>query len=166
MYYKAKREYLFALPIDSEHIFCYLIENKKRTNVQNTVKRAGKENRQMSTRNRNTHRAARRNSHRKAHRKYRIKSNFRFITFVVIVLGLAIGAFGFITGSNDAIALDIPTDPVTVEVTAGDTVWDIAEHFKSDDTDTRKAVYEICQANDIQDGSIQSGMILTIPENL
>lgn len=123
----------------------------------------------MSTRSRNTHRAARRNSHRKAHRKYRIKSNFRFITFLVIVMGIAIGAFGFITGSNEAIALDIPKDPVTpitIEVTAGDTVWDIAEHFKSDDTDTRKAVYEICQANDIPDGSIQSGMILTIPENL
>ena len=120
----------------------------------------------MSTRSRNTHRAARRNSHRKAHRKYRIKSNFRFITFLVIVMGIAIGAFGFITGSDEAIALDIPKDSVTVEVTAGDTVWDIAEHFKSDDTDTRKAVYEICQANDIPDGSIQSGMILTIPENL
>ena len=123
----------------------------------------------MSTRSRNTHRAARRNSHRKAHRKYRIKSNFRFITFLVIVIGIAIGAFGFITGSNEAIALDKPADPVTpitIEVTAGDTVWDIAEHFKSDDTDTRKAVYEICQANDIPDGSIQSGMILTIPENL
>ena len=123
----------------------------------------------MSTRSRNTHRAARRNSHRRSHRRYRIKSNFRFITFIVIVLGLAIGAFGFITGSNEAIALDVPNDPVTpitIEVTAGDTVWDIAEHFKSDDTDTRKAVYEICQANDIPDGSIQSGMILTIPENL
>ena len=123
----------------------------------------------MSTRSRNTHRTARRTSHRKAHKRYRIKSNFRFITFLVIVLGIAIGAFGFITGSNEAIALDIPKDsvtPIKIEVTAGDTVWDIAEHFKSDDTDTRKAVYEICQANDIPDGSIQSGMILTIPENL
>ena len=132
-------------------------------------KREGKENRQMSTRSRNTHRTARRTSHRKAHKRYRIKSNFRFITFLVIVMGIAIGAFGFITGSNEAIALDIPKDsvtPIKIEVTAGDTVWDIAEHFKSDDTDTRKAVYEICQANDIPDGSIQSGMILTIPENL
>ena len=127
----------------------------------------------MSTQNmtahRNTYRNTHRRSHRKAHRRYRIKSNFRFITFIVIVLGIAIGAFGFITGSNEAIALDIPKDPVTpitIEVTAGDTVWDIAEHFKSDDKDTREAVYEICQANNIPDGSIQSGMILTIPENL
>ena len=124
---------------------------------------------QDMTTHRNTYRNTHRRSHRKAHRRYRIKSNFRFITFIVIVLGIAIGAFGFITGSNEAIALDIPNDPVTlktIEVTAGDTVWDIAEHFKSDDTDTREAVYEICQANNIPDGSIQSGMILTIPENL
>ena len=57
-------------------------------------------------------------------------------------------------------------DPITIEVTDGDTVWDIAKHFKSDDKEIRKAVYEICQANNIPDGSIQSGMILTIPENL
>ena len=165
MYYKAKHEYLFLFPVDNEHTFCYFIENRKEQ-VFRKRKRAGKENRQMSTGRRNTHRVACRNAHRKAHKRYRIKSNFRFITFLVIVLGIAIGAFGFITGSNEAIALDIPKDSVTVEVTAGDTVWDIAEHFKSDDTDTRKAVYEICQANNIPDGSIQSGMILTIPENL
>ena len=47
-------------------------------------------------------------------KKYRIKSNFRFITFIVIVLGLAVGAFGYITGSNEAIALDQPKEPVTL----------------------------------------------------
>lgn len=110
-----------------------------------------------------------RSTHRRHHRRYRIKSNFRFVTFLVIVLGLVIGTVGFITGSNEAIALDVPGEPVTpvtIEVTAGDTVWDIADHFKSEDKDIRKAVYEICQENDIRDGNIQSGMILTIPENL
>ena len=57
-------------------------------------------------------------------------------------------------------------EKITVEVAAGDTVWDIAEQFKSDGKDVRKAVYEICQANDLHDGEIHSGMILTIPENL
>ncbi len=99
-------------------------------------------------------------------KKYRIKSNFRFITFIVIVLGIAIGAFGYVTGSDETIALDQPKEPVMVEVTAGDTVWDIADHYKSDDKDIRKAVYEICEANGIQDGMIESGMILTIPERL
>jgi len=99
-------------------------------------------------------------------RKYRIKSKFRFITFIVIILGLAIGTFGYISGNHVATALVNPKEQITVEVTAGDTLWEIADHVKSDDTDIRKAVYEICQANDIQDGCIQSGMILTIPENL
>ena len=29
MYYKTKYEYLFAFNVDSEHIFCYRIENGK-----------------------------------------------------------------------------------------------------------------------------------------
>ena len=103
---------------------------------------------------------------KKTNKRYRIKSPFRFIMFVVIILGLAAGTFGYITGFDVSTALEQPGEQITVEVTAGDTVWDIAEHFKSDDTDTREAVYEICQANDLHDGEIHSGMILTIPENL
>ncbi len=99
-------------------------------------------------------------------KKYRIKSPFRFIMFVVIILGLAIGAFGYMSGSDVSTALEQQTEKTTVEVTAGDTVWDIADHFKSDGKDIRKAVYEICQANDIHDGEIHTGMILTIPEDL
>ena len=103
---------------------------------------------------------------KKANKKYRIKSKFRFIMFVVIVLGIAAGTFGYITGLDVSTALEQPGEKITVEVTAGDTVWDIAEQFKSDGKDVRKAVYEICQANDIQDVMIESGMILTIPEDL
>ena len=103
---------------------------------------------------------------KKTNKKYRIKSKFRFIMFVVVVLGIAVGTFGYITGSDVSIAQVQPEDPITVEVTAGDTVWDIAKHFTSNGTDIRKAVYKICEANDLQDAQIHSGMILTIPENL
>ena len=103
---------------------------------------------------------------KRTNKKYRIKSPFRFIMFVVIVLGLAAGAFGYITGFDVSTALEQPNELITVEVTAGDTVWDIADRFKSDGKDIRKAVYEICQANDLHDGEICSGMILTIPEDL
>ena len=99
-------------------------------------------------------------------RRYRIKSKFRFITFVVIILGLTIGAFGYVTGFDVSTALEQPADQITVEVSAGDTVWEIADHVKSDGTDIRKAVYEICQANDLEDGCIESGMILTIPDTI
>ncbi|MCR5034566.1 MAG: LysM peptidoglycan-binding domain-containing protein [Clostridia bacterium] len=103
---------------------------------------------------------------KKTTKKYRIKSKFRFIMFVVIVLGLAAGTFGYVTGNDVSTALEQPGDQITVEVTAGDTVWDIAKHFAGNDTDIRKAVYEICEANDLQDAQIHSGMTLTIPENL
>ena len=103
---------------------------------------------------------------KKTNKKYRIKSKFRFIAFVVIVLGIAVGALGYVTGMDVSTALEQPEDQITIEISAGDTVWDIAEHVASKDTDVRKAVYEICQANDLQDAEIQSGMVLTIPENL
>ena len=102
---------------------------------------------------------------KKTNKKYRIKSKFRFIMFVVIVLGIAVGALGYVTGMDVSTALEQPEDQITIEISAGDTVWDIAEHVTSKDTDIRKAVYEICQANDLQDAEIQSGMVLTIPEN-
>ncbi len=103
---------------------------------------------------------------RKSNKKYRIKSKFRFIAFIVVVLGIAAGTLEYLTGYDVSTALENPGDQITVEVSAGDTVWDIAKHFTSDGKDIRKAVYEICEANDLQDGRIQSGMILTIPENL
>ena len=103
---------------------------------------------------------------KKTNKKYRIKSKFRFIMFLVIVMGIAAGTFGYITGFDVSTALEQPGESITVEVTAGDTVWDIAKHFTSDGTDIRKAVYEICEANNLQDAQIHSGMTLTIPENL
>ncbi len=103
---------------------------------------------------------------KRTNKKYRIKSKFRFITFIVIILGLAVGTIGYITGFDVSTALEQPGEKITVEVTDGDTVWDIARHFKSDGKDIRKAVYEICKANDLHDGEIKSGMTLTIPEDL
>ena len=103
---------------------------------------------------------------KQSHKKYRIKSKFRFITFLVIVIGIAFGTFGYVTGFDVSTALEQPEDQITIEVADGDTVWEIARHFKSDDMDIRKAVFKICKANDLQDGQISAGMILTIPEDL
>lgn len=103
---------------------------------------------------------------RKQHKRYRIKSKFRFITFLVIVIGLTVGLFGYITGFDISTALVRHTNDVHIEILAGDTIWDIADKYKNDNTDLRKAVYEICQANDIHDGAIQEGMTLIIPESL
>ena len=106
---------------------------------------------------------------KKSNRKYRIKSKFRFITFLVIVLGLAAGAIGYatgVTGFGISTALTVKDEPVKVEVFAGDTIWDIADEYKSRDKDIRKAVYQICRLNDLEDGHIEAGMMIEIPENL
>ncbi len=98
-------------------------------------------------------------------KKYRIKSKFRFITFIVIMLGLTIGVFGIVTGQYTSTALTVP-EYTTVQIEAGDTLWDIAREHMDDGTDPRRAVYEICLVNDIDAGDIRPGMILSIPVDL
>ncbi|MBQ6495587.1 MAG: LysM peptidoglycan-binding domain-containing protein [Firmicutes bacterium] len=102
---------------------------------------------------------------RRRTKKYRIKSKVRFITSLIVVLGLCIGLFGFVTGSDTSTAVT-KNGCTTVEICAGDTLWEIAENVKSKDMDTRVVVYEICKANNIKAGDIQPGMILEIPEYL
>ena len=67
-------------------------------------------------------------------KKYRIKSKFRFVTSLVIALGLCIGLFGFITGLNTSTAVT-KSGCTEVEICDGDTLWDIAENIKTDDHD-------------------------------
>ena len=103
----------------------------------------------------------------KGRKKYRIKSPVRFTVFLVIVVGLTVGAFGMISGLYPATALDSqPKDKIVVEVASGDTVWDIAYEYKSTNKDTREAVYEICRENNLKDGYIEEGMKLNIPVSL
>ena len=98
-------------------------------------------------------------------KKYRITSKFRFITSIVVMLMLAIGIFGTISGLNTSRAITKP-QYVQVEVCYGDTLWDIANTYKSDDTDTRKAIFEICKINNIEVSDMSPGMVLSIPEDL
>lgn len=98
-------------------------------------------------------------------KKYRIKSKFRFITSVVIMAGLMIGIIGAVSGLNVSRALT-ETKYKEVQICYGDTLWDIANTYKSDDTDTRKAVFEICKANDIEASDLEPGMTISVPEDL
>ena len=98
-------------------------------------------------------------------KRYRIKSKFRFITSVVIMLGLAITGFNAITGLDTSLALTKP-QYIQVEISYGDTLWEIANEYKSNDTDTRKAVYEICKINDIDADELAPGMVISVPQDL
>lgn len=98
-------------------------------------------------------------------KKYRITSKFRFITSVVIMAGLIIGIMGAVSGLNVSRALT-ETKYKEVQICYGDTLWDIANTYKSDDTDTRKAVFEICKVNDIEASDLEPGMTISVPEDL
>lgn len=98
-------------------------------------------------------------------KKYRIKSKFRFITSLVIMTGLFLGVFGALTGINDSTALTQPKYE-QVYINSGDTLWNIVSKYKNENTDTRKAIYEICQINDINASDLQPGMVISIPEDL
>ena len=98
-------------------------------------------------------------------KKYRIKSKFRFITSMVIIAVLAVAGFNFITGFDQSTALE-KTTYTKVRVVSGDTLWNIADKYKSNSTDPRDAVYRICSINDISASELQPDMILMIPDNL
>lgn len=98
-------------------------------------------------------------------KKYIIKSKFRFITFIVIVIGLICGTFGIITGLDSSEA-STKVEYVAVQIEAGDTLWDIVEEYMDDNTDPREAVYEICRINDIQAADLQPGMVISVPTSI
>jgi len=84
---------------------------------------------------------------------------------MVIMLGLVIAGFNAVTGMDKSLALTKP-QYTQVEITYGDTLWDIANEYKSNDTDTRKAVFEICKINDIEADELAPGMIISVPQDL
>ncbi len=56
-------------------------------------------------------------------------------------------------------------DPVatTYQVTAGDSLWEVAEAHAEDGEDLRAVVYEIKRLNDLSSSIIQPGQVLLVP---
>lgn len=93
---------------------------------------------------------------------YRIKSRLRFTIFVAIMMLSLVTVSNTALGINDASSL---TKPVyaTIQIVAGDTLWDIASRYNQEGNDVRKFVYEICQLNEITADSIYPGQSILIP---
>ncbi len=133
--------------VDLEQIFCYTVFTNKRTYV---YKGQESEGCHMRTQKR---------------KKYRIKSHFRFITSIVIILGLIISGIYALSGLNKSTALT-KTEYAQIEIGYGDTLWEIANEYKSNETDTRKAVYEICKVNNIEASDLTPGTVISVPMDL
>ena len=70
---------------------------------------------------------------RTCRKRYRVTSKFRFITSMVMMIGIMVGIFGLVSGLNVSRAITEP-QYTQVEVCYGDTLWNIANTYKSDDT--------------------------------
>lgn len=104
-------------------------------------------------------------SGKKVRRRTRVKSRARFITFLILTIGLALGTIGFATGINESTA-SVTQDYTSYTVEAGDTLWDIAGKTCQSHTDVRKMVFVISQLNDLQAEDLRPGMVLTIPVDM
>ena len=91
----------------------------------------------------------------------RIKSKFRFITFVtvlVLAMSMLMGVAFPVTASSPADA-----NYREIRVQTGDTLWKIAKAYGDQSMDVREVVYEICRINSVEAGSIYPGQTLRIP---
>jgi len=95
-------------------------------------------------------------------KRYRIKNHGRFITFVVVTMIMITCLVNMILGFDRAQSM-AKTDYMNYEICSGDTLWNLAETYMSNESDTRKAVYLICKANDINASDLQVGMTIQIP---
>ena len=96
-------------------------------------------------------------------KKYRIVSKIRFSIFIIILAMAIVASVAFITGST-ASGESIP-QYYTVEVQAGDTLWDIAERYCDKGTDIREVIYEIREANNLSPEDIEPGDSIKIPKH-
>ena len=93
---------------------------------------------------------------------YRITSRFRFTLFVVFTIILLTTVINFALGLNTAASLTIQ-EYMDIQICSGDTLWSIAETYMSDNMDTRAAVYELCNINNISASELYAGMTIQVP---
>lgn len=95
-------------------------------------------------------------------KKYRIKNSGRFICFVSCVLLLCVfvggAALGFFNvASKDNISY------TAIEVSHGDTLWNIAKLYGPKDADIRETVYKICKLNNVSADTLRAGQVISVP---
>ncbi len=98
-------------------------------------------------------------------KKLVIKSKLRFVIFLLSVLMFSVTLINVSFGADKA-SYNQSDNYIEIEVSSGDTLWDIANTYCDYSSDTRKVVHEICLINDIKASDLKEGMTIKIPTNL
>ena len=95
-------------------------------------------------------------------KNYRLKSRSRFTIFIVFIMLIMVTGTNSLLGLYDASSLTVH-EYLTVEISSGDTLWQIAQNYMPDDMDVRQAVHKLCQLNDTSPDQLQPGQTIKVP---
>ena len=102
-------------------------------------------------------------------RKYYPKNGFkhRFLAslYIVVFMMFSIVALNGYLGNSSSVGATT-NEYTTVTVSKGDTIWQIASDYKSEESNLRQAIYEICKINNINGEVLKPGTKLKIPKSL
>lgn len=102
-------------------------------------------------------------------RKYYPKNGFkhRFLAslYIVVFMMFSIVALNGYLGNSSSVGATT-NEYTTVTVSKGDTILQIASDYKSEESNLRQAIYEICKINNINGEVLKPGTKLKIPKSL
>lgn len=92
----------------------------------------------------------------------KVINKFRFTLFVVLTIIILTFLTNILLGLNNAEGTTI-IEYKDIVVEPGDTLWNIASTYYSNDMDLREYIYEICELNNVSASTLQEGMKIMIP---
>ena len=95
-------------------------------------------------------------------KRYRLKSRSRFMLFITVIMILFVSMTYTALGVNDASSLTMQ-EYIGVYIEPGDTLWEIASEHMSEHMEIRKAVYVLCEVNNITADTLQPGQTIMVP---
>ena len=99
----------------------------------------------------------RRTQRRVVRKSRKIRKN----TFVLLTMALILCLGTFVMGGEKGV--QTKTYYECVQVQKGDTIWEIAEEYKMDGTDTEQMVDEIMEVNGLKNTNVRTGESIIVP---
>lgn len=101
----------------------------------------------------------------KTKKRYKIVDKKKFKRFIIVsILLLTIFIYGLMAliTKNSVRSMEIKNDDYII-VSAGDTLWQIAQKASRESKDPRRLVYDIKKANGLRSSNIYPGQVLLVP---